>query len=160
VPINTDVDVSSVGTLELRGIDGVVRVDSAGEADVTDVTLRNTSALNVSAGRLAMRNVTVSGGVTVSKQVGDVLFDGTLTPGGSSLGIDAGAGGVVVALPRPTDASAAVVTETGSLNADAAWHFVPEQAAPTHRWTADLGPNPTGSVTVRTTVGDVEFDVR
>jgi hypothetical protein len=160
VPVHTDLDVLDTGSLRVQGLDAVVRVQAAGSAELRDVTLRNSSALDLSAGELAMRNVHVSGGVTVTKRLGDVRFDGTLAPGGSSLDINAGGGAVTIALPQPTDARAGVATQVGSFDADPAWHFSSDQAARPRRWTADLGPDPKGTVTVQATLGDVRFDVR
>jgi hypothetical protein len=160
VPSHTALDVASVGSLQVQGVDAVVRVRSAGSAVLSDLTLRDTSALSLSVGELVMRNVTVSGGVLATNSVGEVRFDGALSPGGSSLDIRAGAGGVRIALPRPTDAHATIATQVGSLNADPSWHFVPDQETAPRSWNADLGPNPTGTVTISTTVGDVQFNVR
>jgi hypothetical protein len=161
VPSHTALDVASVGSLEIQGVDAVLRVRSAGSAVLSDLTLRDTSALTMSVGELVMRNVTVSGRVAVTDNVGAVRFDGALSPGASSLDVRAGAGGVTIALPRPTDAHATIATQvSGSMKADPSWHFVPDQETAPRSWSADLGPSPKGTVNVSTTVGDVQFNVR
>lgn len=160
VPAHTELDISDVGRLRIHGIDAVVRVQSTGSAELSDLTLRDTSVLSLSVGQLVMRNVDVSGSVAVTKQFGDLRFVGALAPGGSSLDVNAGAGGVTIALPRPTDARATIATQVGNLNADPSWGFVPDRPAAPRRWSADLGPSPKGAVIVRTTLGDVQFDVR
>jgi hypothetical protein len=160
VPARVHLDVTRAGTLRVRGVDGIVNVRSAGMTELRDTTLRSASSLNLPIGDLTMRNVTVSGGVTVTKRVGDVQFDGTMTPGGSSLDIDAGAGAVTIALPRPTDARAAVATQVGTFTADPSWGFASAGPGAPRRWSADLGPDPRGTVTVRTTLGDVDLRVR
>jgi hypothetical protein len=160
VPARTDVDVGNVGDLRIQGIDGVVHFQGSGSAELRDVTLRGASTLAAPVGELRMTNVTVAGSAVVTKVVGGVAFDGQLAPGGSSLDIEANTGDVTVALPRPTDARAEITTQIGVFRSDGTWLFTPDQVANPRRWTADLGPDPTGTVTVRTTVGRVAFASR
>jgi hypothetical protein len=160
VPARTNVDVGNVGDLRIQGIDGVVHFQGSGSAELRDVTLRGASTLDAPVGQLRMTNVTVAGSAVVTKVVGGVAFDGQLAPGGSSLDIEANTGDVMVSLPRPTDARAEITTQVGDFRSDGAWLFTPDQVASPRRWTADLGPDPTGTVTVRTTVGRVAFASR
>jgi hypothetical protein len=157
VPAHTDVDVGNVGDLRIQGIDGTVHFQGSGSAELRDVTLRGASTLDAPIGQVRMTNVTVAGSTVVTKVVGEVTFDGQLAPGGSSLDIEANAGNVAVTLPGPTDARAAITTQLGDFRTDGTWLFTPDQVANPRRWTADLGPNPTGTVTVRTTLGRVVF---
>lgn len=160
VPVHTDLDIGQGGS-EVTGIDGIVSVrGGAGSVTLREVTLRGGSRLDVTAGDLSMRDVRVAGSAVVRAGAGAVRFDGTLAPGGSSLDIDDTSGAVRVALPRPTDARAAVATQLGELHADPAWGFRPDNPDSPRRWTADLGPEPTGTVTVRAALGNVEFAVR
>jgi hypothetical protein len=159
VPIHTDLDVRQSGA-EIQGIDGNVRVTGAGSVSLRDVTLRGASTIDVTSGHVELDRVHVAGSAVVRSGNGAVTFDGTLASGGSALDIDVRTGGARIVLPMPTDARAAVATQLGELRADPAWGFKPDSAERPRRWTADLGPDPTGMVTVRAAVGTVEFDVK
>jgi hypothetical protein len=160
VPARIDVDVSNVGNLRIQGLDGTFHLHGSGSIELRDTTLRGGSTLDGQFGDIELTNVTVAGSTAVTMGIGEVKFDGQLAPGGSSLDIDDSGGSVTVVLPRPTDARAVVTTRAGELRANGGWLFAPEQVIPPRRWTADLGPNPTGSVTVRTSLGGVTFDAR
>lgn len=160
VPAHTDVDVSDVGSLRIQGVDGTVHVSGPGSVEMIDTTLVGTSTLDAPVGQVHMTNVTVAGSTAVTIGLGGITFDGRLTPGGSSLDIEDNAGDVTVILPRPTDARASITTRAGDFRADGTWLFTPDQATAPRHWTADLGPNPTGTVTVRTTLGNVAFASR
>lgn len=157
VPVHTDVDVSDVGDLRVQGIDGGVHLSGSGMVEVRDSTLRGSSTLDSPVGEIQLSNVTVAGSASVTKRLGSVSFAGRLAPGGSALAITNTAGGVTVVLPRPTDARATITTQGGNFRADGTWLFAPDNVAAPRRWTADLGPNPSGTVTVKTTVGGVDF---
>jgi hypothetical protein len=160
VPMRTDVDVRGVTTLRIQGIDGAVHFQGSGQVDLTDVTLRDGSRLDNSFGDVVMSDVTVAGRVVVTKSIGAVRFGGQLAPGGSSLDIENHTGDVTVVLPRPTDARAVVSTQVGNFRADGTFLFTPDRVVNPRRWTADLGPSPTGTVTVRTSLGSVAFRSR
>jgi hypothetical protein len=161
VPPHTDLDLRALGDVEIDRVDGRIHIGAvAGTATLRDVTLRGGSTIEDAVGGVRLQRATVAGSVSVRGGVGGVDFDGLLAPGGSSLSVLGGAGDVRITLPRPTDARATVATQAGELDADPAWHFTPDQLGAAHRWSADLGPNPTGSVTVRTTLGGVSFRVR
>jgi hypothetical protein len=161
VPPHTDLDLSTLGDVEIDRVDGRIHIGGvAGTATLRDVTLRGSSTIDDAVGDVRLERATVAGTVSVHCRVGSVDFDGLLAPGGSSLSVVDGTGDVSITLPRPTDARATVATQVGDLNADPAWHFTPDQLGAPHRWSADLGPNPTGSVTVGTTLGSVHFRVR
>lgn len=160
VPPHTDVDVSNVGNLRIQGLDGTFHLHGSGTTELRDTTLRGTSTVDAPFGDVLLTNATIDGSTRVAMGVGEVKFDGQLAPGGSSLDIADTGGSVTVVLPRPTDARAVVSSQAGELHADASWLFAPEQVVPPRRWTADLGPDPTGSVTVRTVLGGVTFGAR
>lgn len=160
VPARTDVEVSEVGDLRVQGIDGAVHASGPGTVELRDTTLRGTSSIEVPAGVVEMSNVTVAGSAVVKTTLGGITFNGRLTPGGSSLDIVDGGGNVSVVLPRQTDARAVISARAGEFHADGTWLFTPDQVAAPSRWTADLAPNPTGSVTVSTTLGSVDFGSR
>jgi hypothetical protein len=157
VPTHTDVTVANVGSARIQGIDGAVSFRGPGSIDLRDVTLRGTSTLDASIGEVTMTNVTVAGSTAVTKKVGRVTFDGQLAPGGSALSIEDDAGDVTVTLPQPTDARAVITTSPNEFHANGSWLFTPDVIATPRHWTADLGPNPTGTVTVRSYLGQVSF---
>lgn len=160
VPVHTNVDVLGVSHVVLEGIDGVVQAHGTGGTTLRDVVLRGTSTFNLGAGDVVMQNVTVSGRAEVIARTGEIRFDGRLAPGGSALDIDSSVGDVTVALPHPTDARAAISTQVGRFTADPAWQFIPDQDVNTRGWAADLGPSPTGTVTIRAALGGVHFEMR
>jgi len=160
VPVHTDLDVSGIGDVRIQGTDGAIQLRTSGSAALHDLTLRGRSTLDSEFGQIQLTDVTVSGGTSVTQRIGDVSFDGSLDPGGSSLDIQAGSGAVTVALPSPTDARAVVTTQVGNFHPDRTWLFTPDQPVNPHVWTADLGPRPTGTVTVHATLGTVTFTVR
>jgi hypothetical protein len=160
VPVHTDLDIRGQSGVDIRGIDGVVRVGGLGSVTLSEVTLRGSSVLDLVSDDIDLHDVRVAGAVTIGSRRGDVRFDGTLEPGGSSLDVDALAGDATILLPRPTDARAAISTQVGDLQPDPAWGFTPDTSVGATRWVADLGPNPTGMVTVRAPLGRVTFGVR
>lgn len=157
VPTRTDVTVANVGDVRIQGVDGVVSFHGPGSLELRDVTLRGSSTLDASVGEVTMTNVTVAGSATVTKTIGTVMFDGQLAPGGSSLVIHDDAGDVTVTLPQPTDARAVVSTPPNEFHTNGSWLFAPDTVTAPQHWTADLGPNPTGTVSVRTYIGSVSF---
>jgi hypothetical protein len=166
VPVHTDLDVSHTN-VQVQGIDGTIAIRDSWPVRLRSVVLRGTSTIDVphddvDIREVTMREVTVTGATTVTAGQSTVWFDGSLTPGGSSLDITT-MGVATVTLPRPTDARATVVAPTQDLRADPAWGFAsdpPHTQDPQEllRWTADLGPDPRGTVTVHG--GYVQFDVR
>ena len=162
VPAHTDLDITSLGNVTVSGIDGNVRIQgSYGPTTLSHVSLRGDSTIDGGTGSVHLDNVTVSGNASLKSAVGELAFTGSLTPGGTNLRINAGRWNEVsITLPHPTDARATVASRTGNLNPDPIWHFSPVQSGPSRRWTADLGPNPTGSVTVTTEGGSIDFGAR
>jgi hypothetical protein len=161
VPVHTDLNLTTLGDVEIGGVDGRLDIGgAAGKVTLRDVRLGGGSAIDSRLGDVDLVRATVAGGVRITTGIGHVRFDGTLTPGGSSLSVRDGGGDVSVTLPRPTDARATVATQGGTLHADPAWHFVPDQLAAPNRWSADLGPSPTGTVTIATNIGNVDFGIR
>jgi hypothetical protein len=160
VPARTDLTVANVGSVRIQGIDGALSFQGPGSIELRDVTLRGTSTVSASIGEVTMTNVTIAGATRVTKTVGGLTFDGRLAPGGSSLDIRDDAGDVKVTLPQPTDARAVVTAPPSDFHANGSWLFTPDTVAAPRRWTADLGPNPTGTVTVLTYLGQVTFSSR
>jgi hypothetical protein len=160
VPAHTDVTVANMGEVRIQGIDGAVSFQGPGSLDLRDLTLRGSSTLAASVGDVRMTNVTVAGSARVTKTFGSVTFDGRLAPGRSSLNIQDDAGDVTVTLPQPTDARATVFAQPSDFHAEGSWLFTPDTDTTPPHWTADLGPNPTGTVMVRTFLGQVSFRSR
>lgn len=160
VPAHTEVDASNVGDLRIQGTDGAVHVQGSGTVDLVGVTLRGSTSLDQYFGEIHLTDVTVAGSAVVTMGIGAVKFDGRLAPGDSTLAIVTRAGDVSVVLPRPTDARAEITTGAGDFHSDGTWLFTPDSVAAPRRWTADLAPNPTGSVTVQSFAGSVSFASR
>ena len=158
VPVHTALDISDA-TVEVHGIDGSVHYRGSGNVVIRNTVLRGTSTLELAGGDVDLRDVTVAGNATLVNTFGSVAFAGSLAPGGSTLHIRSD-NRATVALPRPTDAHAVITTPF--LQADPAWGIAVDanQAPyPARTWTLDLGPDPTGSLTVEAN-SVVEFDVR
>jgi len=155
VPVHTNLEIRDA-SVQVQGIDGTVTYDGDQSVQLRNVVLRGTSTITLLTSPLELSNVTVAGATRVSEGYGTVHFDGSLAPGGSSLDIRSH-NFVTIALPRPTDARAVV---TGALSADPVWGFVTGPSEPRERWTADLGPDPKGTVTVASDGGLIEFDVK
>jgi len=162
VPAHTDLDITSLGTVVVTGIDGNVRIQgSYGNTTLSHVSLRGESTIEGGNGNVHLDDVTVAGNTSLKSTVGDLAFSGSLTPGGTNLRIEAGRfSNVSITLPHPTDARATVATRTGNLNPDPIWHFSPVQSGSSRSWTADLGSNPTGAVDVTTDRGNIDFGAR
>lgn len=165
VPPRTDLDVTCLGDLTVSGVDGNVRIQpasgSGAKTTLRHVALRGNSTVDGGTGSIRLDDVTVSGTATVKSHAGDVVFVGSLLPGGNSLNvIGGGQSGVSITLPHPTDARAVVATNSGHLNADPIWHFATARGPQTKTWSADLSPKPSGSITVTTDAGNVDFGTR
>jgi hypothetical protein len=161
VPPRTDIDVTSVGNLDLVGVTATVNVHQTfGHATLRDVSLLGDSTVTTNGSDVRLRNVNVSGRATLKTRFGNVEFDGTLAPGGTNLTVEAGSGNVTLTLPYPTDARATIASQVGDVRADQIWHLVRDRPVRPRRWSAELGPNPTGSVAVTTSFGDVTLSVR
>ncbi|HEY7202008.1 MAG TPA: hypothetical protein VIC57_17430 [Candidatus Dormibacteraeota bacterium] len=155
VPVHTDLEIRDASVL-VQGIDGTVTYEGDQLVQLRNVILRGASTITTTTAPLELSNVTIAGATKVSGGLGTIHFDGSLAPGGSSLDIRSH-NFVTIALPKPTDAHAVV---TGALSADPVWGFVTGPSDPRERWTADLGPDPKGTVTVESDGGLIEFDVK
>lgn len=160
VPPRADLVVTGLGSVDVEGVDGAMQVtDVGGDVTLRDVTLRGDSRLSTNAGSISLTNAVVAGTARLGSRLGDVGFDGSLLPGGSTLTITAGAGDITIVVPDPTDARATVQTQQGTVHTAPAWQFVPDAITP-HRWSADLGPDPTGAIDVDAQAGNVTFEER
>jgi len=158
VPARTDLEVTSLGNLAVSRVDGNVLIRGRyGNTTLRHVSLRGTSIIDGGTGQVRLDDVTVSGSTSL-KSDADIVFGGSLVPGGTSLNIEAaGPSNVSITLPYPTDARAVVASSRGNLNADPIWDFTTARSALMRTWSADLGPNPTGSIRVTTHEGKISF---
>ena len=161
VPARTDLEVMSLGNLTISRVDGNVLIRSRdGYTRLQHVSMRGTSIIDGGSGHVRLDDVTVSGSTSLKSEA-DIVFAGSLAPGGTSLNIEAGGtSNVSITLPHPTDARAVVASNTGNLNADSIWDFTTARSALTRTWSADLSPNPTGSIRVTTDEGKINFWAR
>jgi Putative adhesin len=161
VPAQTDLEVSCLGDVDVQGVDGNVRISTTvGHAVLRNSSLRGPSTITTRLGDIRAETVSVSGSAKLSTGTGSIVFNGALAPGSSSLDISSGHGDVEVTLPYKTDARASVASQEGNLHSDPVWHFTAEEGVSPRRWVADLIPNPTGSIHVTTSWGDIKFSAR
>lgn len=161
VPARTDLEVTSLGNLAVSRVDGNALIRGRyGTTTLRHVSLRGTSIIDGGTGNVRLDDVTVSGSTSL-KSGADIVFAGSLAPGGTSLNIEAsGWSNVSITLPYPTDARAIVASNRGNLNADSIWYFTTARGALMRTWSADLSPNPTGSIRVTTDEGKINFWAR
>jgi len=159
VPARTDLDITAVGNLAVSGVEGNVCIQGRyAKTALRHVSLRGSSTIDGGIGNVHLDDVTVSATTSLTAQAGDIVFAGSLAPGGASLNIDAsGSSNVSITLPHPTDARAVVATNRGNLNADSIWHFTTVRGALMRTWSADLSPNPTGRISVTADEGNINF---
>ena len=161
VPQGTTVRVTADSAeVRLNGLSGPVQViDRAGSVALESSRLTGDSQLHSRFGELRLTSVTVAGHTTLTSELGRIAFEGSLAPGGSTLDVHEGAGAVAVTLPQPSDARARVAVESGSFRADPAWGFEVISAGGSQTATADLGTNPSGTVSITMGAGAVSFEV-
>jgi Putative adhesin len=145
-----DVQVMVPSTTNLR------TTMSAGDLQVNDIT----GAVNVhmSAGNANLENVTLAGTSTLDLTAGDVTFDGAMQKG-VSLGVTLTAGDVNLSLPRNTDAHLDGHATAGDISVSG-WTTNQSSSGGGTTVTADLVPNPTGTITIRVTAGDVNVTAK
>jgi hypothetical protein len=159
VPAGSDLRITAdSAAILLRRVTGTVRIsDRNGAVRLQEARLGGESEVRTEAGELSLESATVTGHAILSSGAGRTAFSGSLAPGGSALEIHQGRGAVLIALPQPTDARARVSIQTGFFDADPAWHFQVDSANGARTATADLGPDPSGSVSVTVSEGSVRF---
>jgi DUF4097 and DUF4098 domain-containing protein YvlB len=129
---------------------------SAGDLEVHDIT----GAVNVhmSAGDAHLENVTLAGTSTLDLTAGDVTFDGAMEKG-VSLNVTLTAGDVHLSLPQNTDAHLDGHATAGDISVSG-WPHDQSSSGSETTVTADLVPNPTGTITIRVTAGDVRVTAK
>jgi hypothetical protein len=161
VPQGTTLRVTADSAeVRLSGLSGTLQViDRAGMVALESSRLTGDSQLHSRFGELRLDSVTVAGHTTLTSELGRIAFNGSLAPGGSTLDVHNGTGEVAMMLPQPTDARARVAVQSGSFSADPAWGFQVLSAGGSRTATADLGANPSGSVSITVGAGEVSFGV-
>jgi hypothetical protein len=159
VPAGSDLRITAdSAAILLRRVTGTVRIsDRNGAVRLQEARLSGESEVRTEAGELSLESATVTGHAILSSGAGRTTFSGSLAPGGSALEIHQGRGAVLLSLPQPTDARARVSIQTGFFDADPGWHFQVDSANGARTATADLGPDPSGSVSVTVSEGSVRF---
>jgi hypothetical protein len=146
--------------IQLRDVAGSVQIsDRTGSVKLRETALAGDSEVRTDFGEVSLESVTVSGHTTLSAGAGRTAFRGSLAPGGSALEIHDGRGAVDIALPQPTDARARVSIQAGYFDPDPGWRFQVQSTNGGRTATADLGPEPSGSVSVTLGEGSVRFRV-
>jgi DUF4097 and DUF4098 domain-containing protein YvlB len=136
VPSNANVDTTlTAGNFEATGISGALLLtDTAGNVTTTGATFADGSRVDVTAG--------------------NATLDGALTPG-ASLDVHVTAGNATLRLPAGTQAHVDASTTVGDVQVSG-WPLTVSNAGLTgHSAVGDLGTNPSGTITVRVTTGNV-----
>ena len=143
VPPSSTVDVQlDTGALELRGVSGPVTA----RVDVGDVRLSG---------------VNFAGASSVDVDAGDVTIDGALAAG-ARLDVGVDVGDVQLTLPAETSARLQAEADVGKISAPG-WPLSlvdGDEEGPSASVAGDLRPNPSGAITLRTGVGDIELATR
>lgn len=114
-----------------------------------------TGALTVTdnAGAVNLHHMTFTGASTLRLQAGALLFDGALATG-ATVDASVNAGSVVAILPRQSGAHLDASATSGSV-AVVGWNATITRGVANASTIADVGANPTGSLTIRVNAGSV-----
>jgi hypothetical protein len=123
----------------------------AGNMDISDV--HGKLAADMQAGNLQLSQVTLNDGSTLHVTAGNITEDGNLMPG-ASLDVRVTAGNVTLMLPQSTDVHLTATAHAGNVSVDG-WDIPIVRQAADATATGDLGANPSGSLTIEVTAGNV-----
>jgi hypothetical protein len=126
---------------------------AAGNIEISDIAGR--MDVEVSAGNVTMREVTLSGSSSVRASAGNIEVQSALAPQ-TNLDLTASAGNVELTLPSDTRAHVEATTSLG--NADiSGFPHVTEQSDTRNVISADLNPNPDSTITAHVSVGNLSI---
>jgi hypothetical protein len=135
VPQSSNLDATvQAGNVDISGIHGKVATD-------------------MQAGNLQLSQVTLTDGSTLHVTAGNITEDGDLTPG-ASLDVRVTAGNVTLILPQSTDVHLTATAHAGNVSVDG-WDIPVVRQAADATATGNLGANPSGSLTIEVTAGNV-----
>jgi hypothetical protein len=123
----------------------------AGNIDISDITGRLVT--DVQAGNLHLANDTLASGSTIHVTAGNIDFDGALASG-ASMDVRVTAGNVELTLPRTTGARLQAEAHAGNVSVDG-WDIPVSRQDADATATGNLGTNPTGTLTIDVTAGNI-----
>jgi hypothetical protein len=124
------------GNVEITGISGVMNVQ-------------------VAAGNMTMRAMTLSGSSSVRASTGNIEIQSALAPQ-TNLDLSASAGNVELTLPSDTRAHVDATTSLGNADISGFPHAT-DQANSRNVLSTDLNPNPDSTITAHVSVGNLEI---
>jgi hypothetical protein len=128
----------------------------AGSVEVSGTA--GTLSATVNAGEFQGRGVTVAGSSRISVNAGEVRLDGALASG-ATLDVRVDVGTARLTLPASTSAHLDAVTDVGAISITG-WPISVRQDLVRSTASGDLGPNPTSTLTVHVTTGDMKLAAR
>ncbi len=173
-PAATSLDATlDAGNLDVRGLSGTLATNlTAGNLNLADMVVTDQAILQMRAGNLRASGITGAvratvnyGNVTLDQttltqdstihsDAGNITIDGSLRSG-ASLDVTDNAGNVTVTLPQQTDAHLNATTNAGKITI-AGWPDISQTSSgPNTSVTGDLSANPTGTVRLHTSAGNI-----
>ena len=128
----------------------------AGSMEVSGTT--GTLSATVNAGEFQGRGVTVAGSSRIAVNAGEVRLDGALASG-ATLDVRVDVGTARLTLPASTAAHLDAVTDVGAISITG-WPISVRQDLVRASASGDLGPNPTSTLSVHVTTGDMRLTAR
>jgi hypothetical protein len=146
--VDLTLDVPAVTSLQLRQMAGNVRV--------SDVS--GTLMVNVQAGNVDLRNVSLAGSSSVRLGAGNVTFDGSLQ-NGSALEMRVATGNVDVALSPNAAVHITADTALGDVTA-AGWPITPTHSGTGASANGDTSAKPTSTLAIHVDTGRISVGMR
>jgi hypothetical protein len=159
VPAQANIDATAnAGNVDIAGIAGTMTIqDNAGDVRLTDVA--GTIGITDNAGNITLTTVSLAGSSSATNNAGNIDLSGTLQSG-AEFTARTTAGNVTATLPRDTSAHLTASTNAGNLRVDSGWPVSVSHSAAGATASGDLSPNPTGSLTLESTAGNVTLNAR
>jgi anti-sigma factor RsiW len=144
------------GDVGITSIAGRMDVQlGAGNLTMRGVSLSDTSNVQVSAGNVTMRDMTLSGSPSVRSSAGNIEIQGALAPE-TNLDLSASTGNVGLTLPSDTRAHVEATTSVGNANISGFPHAM-DQSDSRNVISTDLNPNPDSTITAHVSVGNLSI---
>jgi hypothetical protein len=123
---------------------------SAGDLEMSNLTLTGDTQIDQTAGNLTLRHVTIARALTIHSAAGNVDLDDALA-GGATLDVHLTAGNLTVTLPHDTSAHLDARADAGNVSV-LGWPAIQASGSSA---SGDLSPQPTGQVTLAVTAGNL-----
>jgi hypothetical protein len=125
---------------------------SAGNAEVSGLT--GTLQGHMSAGNLDLRDMTVTGDSSLHMSAASMTYDGSLASG-ASFEVSMSAGNLDITLPRATATHVEASATAGNVDVSGWSGIHPSRQAGESSLSADLNPNPTSTLSIQVSAGNV-----